>query len=84
MNLPFYDEMESWRRTLSERDICLHTHTHTHTFFKKSTVTLVQIKLEDRGFSHLVTLPVGPLWVAGGHREDPLPSPEWVLKWYMW
>ena len=61
-----------------------HTHTHTHTFFKKSTVTLVQIKLEDRGFSHLVTLPVGPLWVAGGHREDPLPSPEWVLKWYMW
>ena len=51
MNLPFYDETESWGRTLSKGDIYF---TQTHTL-KKKIITLAQIKLKDQGFSHLVT-----------------------------
>lgn len=78
MNLPFYDETESWGRTLSEGDIYF---THTHIKKKKS---LAQIKLKVQGFSHLVTFWVGPFGAAGGHKEDtfhlPLPSPNPAVR----
>ena len=79
MNLPFYDETESWGRTLSEGDIYF---TYTHTL--KKIITLAQIKLKDQGFSHLVTFRVGPFGAAGDHKEDtfqplhpPCPTPQW-------
>lgn len=49
--------------------------TYTRTLFvfkEKNVITPAQIKLKDRGLSHLMTFQVGPLWATGGHREDTL------------